>query len=334
MRKRDLKTLKFDLILLFAAAIWGFAFVAQRMGMDHVGPYTFNGLRFALGALTLLPFLILSQIKRKKDAAHGEQSDARGAALPVSGDLDMAKQLKGGILAGIALFAGASFQQVGLVYTTAGKAGFITGLYVVIVPIIGLLWREKTVAGTWLGAGLASVGLYFLSVGESMTISHGDFLVLMGAFCFAAHVIIVGKLASRMNTLNLSIIQSLVCSAASLAVAVALENITLEGIRMAAVPIFYGGAFSVGIAYSLQIYGQKGTHPANAAIILSLESVFAAIGGWFVLSEVLSGRALMGCAVMLAGMLLSQLYPYMVPLGRDAANIKLSRDEIPPVSLS
>ncbi|SLM30849.1 conserved membrane hypothetical protein [Desulfamplus magnetovallimortis] len=301
LKEKIVKTLKYDLILLFAATIWGLAFVAQRMGMEHVGPYTFNGLRFALGAISLLPLLIISKRNKKKSNN--------------SSHLDMKKQMKWGIIAGIALFAGASFQQVGLVYTTAGKAGFITGLYVVIVPLIGLIWREKTSLGTWAGAVLAAIGLYLLSITESLTISYGDLLELFGAFCFATHVIIVGKLASRMNTVKLSVIQSAVCSAASLTAAVLLETITIEGIRMAALPIFYGGFFSVGIAYSLQIYGQKGSHPANAAILLSLESVIAAIGGGIFLHEVMSGRALTGCAIMMAGMLISQLYPYIVSAG-------------------
>ncbi len=276
-----MKSLKFDLILLLAATIWGFAFVAQRLGMEHVGPYTFNALRFALGAITLLPFLIISEQKRKKAAASGNLNAKESPE-------EQKQQLKSSIIAGIALFAGASFQQVGLVYTTAGKAGFITGLYVVIVPLAGLLWKDKTSTGTWIGAGLATVGLYFLSITEEFSISYGDLLELAGAFCFASHVIIVGKLASRINTLKLSIIQATVCSVASLVVALMLETITLQGIQMAALPIFYGGFFSVGIAYSLQIYGQKGSHPANAAILLSLESVIAAIGGWIILNEIMS----------------------------------------------
>ncbi|MBF0572383.1 MAG: DMT family transporter [Desulfamplus sp.] len=217
------------------------------------------------------------------------------------------------MFAGIALFAGASLQQVGLVYTTAGKAGFITGLYVVIVPLMGLLWREKTSAGTWFGAILATIGLYLLSVTESMTISYGDLLELAGAFCFAIHVHLVGKLGTRMDTLTLSFIQSMVCSALSICAALVVETITFEGIRMAALPILYGGVFSVGIAYSLQIYGQKTSHPAHASILLSLESVIAAIGGWIILGEILSGRSLLGCVVMMTGMLMSQLYPYIAP---------------------
>lgn len=305
-----MRTLKSDFILLFVATIWGLAFVAQRMGMDHIGPYTFNGIRFALGACSLIPLMIAAKRKKRHSLKKRVSKEQKNYIFYNS---NIKTNLKGGIIAGIALFAGASFQQVGLVHTTAGKAGFITGLYVVIVPFIGLLWKEKTGAGTWIGAILATVGLYLLSVTETLTISYGDFLELAGALCFAMHVILVGKLGARMDTLTLSFIQSMFCSAASIAVACLTETVTLQAIEMAALPIMYGGIFSVGIAYSLQIYGQKTSHPAHAAILLSLESVMAALGGWLILGEILSGRALSGCVIMMGGMLISQLYPYIFP---------------------
>ena len=294
----ELKTFKSDFILLLVAVIWGFAFVAQRIGMNHVGPYTFNGVRFALGGLSLVPFLVVGQRRRKQKNIPGEASPG--------------EVLKGGILAGIVLFVGSTLQQVGLVYTTAGKAGFITGLYVVIVPVIGLFfWGQKTSVGTWVGGGLAAVGLYLLSVTAELTINYGDFLELLGAFCFACHVLIIGRLTMRIDAVRLSFIQCMVCSLASLILAVFLESFTFISLYKAALPIFYGGVFSVGIAYSLQIYGQKGSYPAHAAILLSLESVVAALGGWLILNEVLSGRAVLGCALMMAGMLLSQLYAHL-----------------------
>ena len=295
-----MKSSKSDLILLMVATIWGLAFVAQRMGMDHVGPYTFNGIRFALGGMSLMPFLIVAHRKKKQ----------KKRILNKPGNMEI---LKGGILSGIVLFAGASLQQVGLVYTTAGKAGFITGLYVVLVPILGLIWSQRAGIGTWAGAILAATGLYMLSVTEAMTINSGDLMVLVCAFCFALHVIIIGRLTNRIDTVSLAFVQCMICCTASLIFAAFLEEITFQGIWKAALPIFYGGVFSVGIAYSLQIYGQKGSHPAHAAIIMSLESVIAAIGGWIILDEVLSGRAMTGCALMMAGMLLSQLYSYIFP---------------------
>jgi drug/metabolite transporter (DMT)-like permease len=199
---------------------------------------------------------------------------------------------------------------VGIVYTTAGKAGFITGLYVVIVPFLGLLWRDKTThPGTWAGAILAAVGMYFLSVTNRFTISKGDFLVLLSAFLWACHVQFVGWLSPRIGATRLGVVQYCVCGALSLLVAFPLETIALSGLHRALIPILYGGLLSVGIAYTLQLVAQKKAPAAHAAILMSLETVFAALGGWIILGEILSFRALFGCALILTGMLASQLYP-------------------------
>ena len=294
----DLRTYRADALLLLTATIWGFAFVAQRVGMAYVGPYTFNGVRFALGSLSLVPLLLV--LERRAPSAPRPASLASWPRL-----------LWGGGLAGLFLFAGASLQQVGLVYTTAGNAGFITGLYVVIVPIMGLFLRQQTHAGTWLGVFLAAAGLYLLSITEALTIAWGDLLVLVGAFFWAAHVLIIGWLSPRMEALRLSIIQFAVCAALSLMTAGAYETITWEGLRQAAVPILYGGLGSVGVAYTLQVVAQRDAHPAHAAIFLSLEAVFAAIGGWWLLGEILTPRALLGCGLMLFGMLVSQLWGFI-----------------------
>ncbi len=284
------RAVKSDALLLLTAAIWGFAFVAQRVGMDYVGPFTFNGVRFALGSLSLLPLIILGNRPRTE------------AANPTGGSL-----LWGGLLAGAALFLGASLQQVGLVYTTAGNAGFITGLYVVIVPLMGYFLGQRPSAGTWLGALMAAVGLYLLSVTDQFTIAFGDLLELLGALFWAGHVLLIGWLSPRLDALKLSAVQFAVCAALSLLTAVVAETITAQGLLQAALPILYGGLFSVGIAYTLQVVAQRRAHPAHTAIILSLEGVFAALGGWLLLGETLSARGLLGCAFMLAGMLLSQL---------------------------
>jgi drug/metabolite transporter (DMT)-like permease len=291
----DKRALRADTLLLVTAAIWGFAFVAQRVGMAHVGPFTFNGVRFGLGSLSLLPLLMFTS--RRASPARRLLAPASPGAL-----------VWGGGLAGLCLFCGASLQQVGLVYTTAGNAGFITGLYVVIVPLLGLLVGQRTNLGTWLGAGLAAVGLYFLSITADFRISRGDFLELLGAFFWAAHVLIIGWLSPRLNALKLAITQFAACSLLSLLTAAAIETITLEGLRQALLPILYGGLCSVGIAYTLQVVAQKDAQPAHAAILLSLEAVFAALGGWLLLDETLAGRSLFGCGLMLAGMLLTQLW--------------------------
>jgi drug/metabolite transporter (DMT)-like permease len=217
----------------------------------------------------------------------------------------------GGGLAGFALFMGATLQQVGLVYTTAGKAGFITGLYVVIVPILGLFWKQQSGLGTWFGAILAAAGLYLLTITAQFTIALGDFLELAGAFFWAGHVLIIGWLSPRIDPIKLAFFQYTACSFLSLLTAVITEVITLHGLFLATLPIAYGGLISVGIAYTLQVVAQRYAHPAHAAIILSLEAVFAAFGGWLILGETLSSRGLIGCSLMLAGMLLSQLRTYI-----------------------
>ncbi len=282
-------TFKSDFILLFVATIWGLAFVAQRIGMDHIGPFTFNGLRFALGCIALLPIVLFPKNRPSGKTTNG--------------------LIKSGIISGIFLFCGISLQQVGLVYTTAGKAGFITGLYVVFVPFFSLfLKNEKTSTGNWIGAVLAGIGMYFLSITQNMSINIGDLLVLFSAVCFAFHLIIIGRQSSRFNTAQLSLVQCMVCALLSLLTAGMFESFVLSDILTVSIPLIYGGVFSVGVAYSLQIYGQKNSPTAHAAIILSLESVMAALGGWIILNEILAGRAIFGCALMMIGMLTSQLY--------------------------
>jgi drug/metabolite transporter (DMT)-like permease len=294
MRERS-QTLKSDSLLLLAAVIWGFAFVAQRVGMEYVGPFGFNGVRFALGGLVLLPLLFRNGLR------NGQTSSCHAGAYSLP-------RVGGGLLAGLVLFCGASFQQVALVYTTAGNAGFITGLYVVLVPIIGMALGHRTHVGTWIGAALAAVGLYLLSVADQWTISPGDLLVLIGAFFWAGHVHLIGWLSPRQDPLKIAFLQYAVCAGLSLIVSAAIEHNTLSRYLAAAIPILYGGVLSVGVAYTLQVVAQKHAKPAHAAIILSLEAVFAAIGGWIILGETLTSRAITGCALMFCGMLLSQLW--------------------------
>ena len=292
----DTRTLRSNTLLMLTATIWGFAFVAQRIGMEHVGPFTFNGIRFAVGSLSLIPVMIVTG-RPHRDIRHPS---------PRSGTRIL---MTGGVLAGAALFSGASLQQVGLMYTTAGKAGFITGLYVVLVPIVGLVWKQHADAGTWLGAMLAATGLYFLSVTEQFTISFGDFLELLGALVWACHVLLIGWFSPKISAIRLSFIQFSVCSALSLITAAFTETVTLEGLWGATPAILYGGLGSVGIAYTLQVVAQKHARASHAAIILCLESPFAALGGWLILDEMMTGRGLFGCGLMLFGMLVSQLYP-------------------------
>ena len=282
--------LQANLILLLTALIWGFGFVAQRMGMDHLGPYTFNVCRFAVGALSLLPLLYF--LKPKEDS---------------SKSLDISFW-KFSIMAGVALFGGATLQQVGIQYTTVGKAGFITGIYVVIVPVIGFCLRQKISKWTVSGCLLAVVGLYFLSVKEDFSMGWGEFLVLMGAFFWAVHVQVIGSATKRnLDSLKLALVQYLVCAGLNLVLCLTLETFTFDEVRLASGAIAYAGVVSVGIAFTLQVIAQKRVDPSRAAIILNLEAVFAVLAGWLFFTEVLNLREWTGCGLMFIGMLLSQI---------------------------
>ncbi len=290
-------------MLLVTAAIWGFAFVAQRVGMDYVGPFTFNASRFFLGAISLLPLLLLIKPEPLQAGRDQQVSDQQGGykkRMPL---------WLGGFLAGLLLFMGSTFQQVGLQYTTAGNAGFITGLYIILVPIIALLWGQKTGKHTWFGALLAVLGLYMLSVTDDFSLAYGDLLQLIGAVFWAGHVLLIGWLSPRMDALRLSIVQFFTCGIISLIAAFTTETPEIGSIIEAWQPIAYAGLLSVGVAYTLQVFAQKEAPASHAAIILSLEAVFAVIGGYLFLNELLTMKGLMGCGLMLAGMLVSQFEP-------------------------
>lgn len=289
------KEIKSVFILLLTAAIWGLAFVAQRMGMEYVGAFTFNGIRFALGSVSLLPVIYFFDKSSKAENSSAEKVDA-----------DLKTTIKSGAIAGCILFIAASLQQVGLIYTTAAKAGFITSLYIVLVPILGIFLKQKTYPTTWIGAVTAAVGLYFISINEDFTIQFGDLLQLIGAFFWAAHIQVIDKFVKNVNAIKLSSVQFAVCSVLSIVTAIIFEDISIIGIYDALVPILYGGIMSVGVAYTLQAVGQRHAKPSHAAIALSMEAVFAAIGGILILNETMPMRGYLGSALMLAGMLITQ----------------------------
>ena len=286
--------MKSNILLIITAMIWGFAFVAQRSGMEYVGPFTFNSIRFSLGALSLIPILILNQ---RRSFNRKKLIDFRTNKF----------LLKGGIIAGIILFFGASFQQGGMVYTEAGKAGFITGLYIVLVPVFGLLFKQKTSFKTWIGAIIAFVGLYLLSIKENLTMDYGDLLVLISAIFWSLHVIVISRFSPKTDPIQLAFFQFLLCAFLSFFAAIFSEIITISSVFNALIPLLYAGLASVGIAYTLQVVAQREAHPSHAAIIMSLESVFAVIGGWLLLDESIPLTGLTGCALMLTGMIFSQL---------------------------
>ena len=294
-----------DLLLLLTAAIWGLAFVAQRVGMTYMGPFIFNAIRFTLGGLSLLPLLVW-QNKREERA---DKRTKKTSLFPL-------------LFTGLILFAGASLQQIGLVGTTAGKAGFITGLYVILVPLLALLWGRKTHPAHWMGALLAVGGLYLLSVKAGFEVSPYDLVVLAGAFVWAEHVHLIDRFAGIVGPIRLSIGQFLVCGVLSLITAIAFEEINLVSISDGIYPILYGAFLSVGLAYTLQVVAQRTADPTHAVVILSLEGAFAALGGWFVLQEVLTPRDLLGSALMLTGVLFSQFLgqPRINPGCKDRKN--------------
>jgi len=283
--------MKSILILLLTAIIWGLAFVAQKAGMEFIGPFAFNGIRFTLGAVSLLPLLLYQKYftDNKKQI------------------IDNSSTFKGGIIMGIVLFIASSLQQVGIVESTAGNAGFITSLYIIFVPFIGIFLKHRINKEVWLGAVLAVVGLYFLSINNQMQMAAGDSLVLLSAIFWAIHIVLIGHYAHKVNILLLSIIQFTVSAILNLIVAFIFETVEWQMISDALYPILYGGIMSIGVAYTLQMYGQKNIAPSKAAIILSFESVFAMLGSWLILSEIISVRKGMGAAIMLTGLIISQI---------------------------
>lgn len=273
------------LLLVGVAAIWGFAFVAQTLGMAHLGPHSFNAARFLLGALSLLPLWLL--------VSRGQAQQWRTLLL-------------GSVSAGTLMFGGFSFQQIGLLHTSAGNAGFITGIYIVLVPLAGMLMGRRGNVQSWIGVALAVAGLYCLSVTPGLGFAYGDALVLVGAFFWAAHVITIGWLSPRTDSISLSIGQFLVAALWAAVAALLTETPRWSGFVGAGPALLYAGVASSGIAFTLQIIAQRRVPPATTALILSTEAVFAALGGALLLDETLGAKELLGCGLMLAGMLVSQ----------------------------
>ncbi len=291
MNNNKLSAFNAEILLFLAAIVWGFAFVAQKVGMESIGPMAYNGIRFLVGSASLLPVIWFFDKKTKK-------------TNPKLGNKH--ELWKAGIISGFVLFVAASIQQIGIVYTTAGNAGFITSIYVILVPIFGLFLKQVVNKQTWIGAVIALIGLYFLSVSEGLTLVIGDALVFGSAFFWAAQVLFASYYALRVNVLKLAAIQFALTGVLSLFISFFTETYGLQNIYDAIIPILYGGVLSVGLAFTLQLVAQKNVIPSHAAIILSTESLFAAIGGWLLLNEQLTPIEMMGAAFMLSGVILSQ----------------------------
>ena len=274
------------------AFIWGTAFVAQSMGMDYLGPFTFNGVRSIIGGIALLPCIALLN---KMNGASGKSEESRK-------DL-----IVGGSACGILLFAASSLQQVGIQYTTAGKAGFITAFYIVIVPVLGIFLKKKIGWKVWVAVALALAGLYFLCITEEFAVGKGDILIFLCALVFSLHILVIDYFAPRTDGVKMSCIQFFVCGLVSLPFMLVLETPRIGAMLDGIIPLLYAGVLSCGVAYTLQIVGQKNVNPAVASLILSLESCFSVLAGWLVLGERLSVREASGCALMFVAIILAQL---------------------------
>jgi drug/metabolite transporter (DMT)-like permease len=280
-----------SVLLLIAAIIWGFAFVAQRLGMEHIGPFLFNGIRFIMGSLILIPVLYILK---------PSESDQK--------NIFTKKGFLSGTLLGLILFLAASAQQIGMVTTTAGNAGFITGLYVIFVPVFGIIVGQKIPFVIWPAAIIAIFGFYLLSIKEGFVVSKGDLWVAISAVLWALHVLLISRFSRQSNTIFLAFQQFAVCGILSIISALFLEDIKMSSIMLTWAPLLYGGILSVGVAFTLQVVGQKYAHPASASLLLSSESLFAAIGGWLILNELMSVRAILGCVLILSGIILVQIF--------------------------
>ena len=288
-------------MLMLAAFIWGTAFVAQSLGMDYLGPFTFNGVRNFIGALALLPCIWFLNRMNERDKERKQQSVAADC-LRKRKDL-----IVGGVTCGVVLFTASSLQQVGIQYTSVGKAGFITACYIVIVPVCGMFLHKKIGWKVWIAVVLALVGLYFLCITEKFTIGKGDILIFLCALVFSLHIIVIDYFSPKVDGVKMSCIQFFVCGLLSLIPMFALETPVISDIIKSWGPILYAGVLSSGVAYTLQIVGQKNVNPAIASLILSLESCFSVLAGWVILKQHLSVREACGCILMFAAIILAQL---------------------------
>ena len=288
-------------LLLLTAFIWGSAFVAQSVGMDYVGPFTFNSVRNLVGGLVLLPFIWLrGQKQRNSVSGDGAMED------PVRLQTGPGTLICGGICCGVALCAAAGLQQIGIQYTTVGKAGFITAMYIVLVPVFGIFLKRTAGLKIWVSVALAAAGLYLLCMKEGLSLQKGDFLVLLCAVVFSFHILIIDYFSPKTDGVKMSCIQFFVCGLLSGLFALG-EHPQLSTVLSAWLPVLYAGVFSSGVAYTLQIIAQKDMNPTVASLIMSLESVFSVLAGWVVLGQRLSMRELGGCVLMFAAIILTQL---------------------------
>ena len=282
--------LKGTLMLLGAAFFWGTTFVTQLTGMDELEPFSYAAGRYLIGFLSLVAVAIVT--RRQRAIERRQKNYQHGFAI--------------GLLIGVVLFVASSMQQVALQYSTAGKAAFITCLYIVFVPLGAKLLGKIIRRENWLGAGLAIVGLYLLAIGEGFSIQIGDLILFVSAFVWTAHILLADRFANKVDLVEMSTAQIFIVMVLSFITMFALETPRLTAMLDAWFPILYGGVMSSGVAFTLQLYGQRYAEPATAAILMSFEAIFGALAGWLFLNEVMSSRELFGCLLMLIGMLATQ----------------------------
>lgn len=289
MKKAALRS---SFLLFLAAFIWGVAFVAQSVGMDYMGPFTFNGARFLMGSAVLTPLII---INRKKNRENNQAKTKRKDTIT------------GGICCGLALCSAALFQQIGILYTTVGKAGFITTLYIIIVPIMGIFLKKKVPGRVWIGAAIAAFGMYLLCMSERLALSRGDTYVFICAILFSVHILVIDYFSPKADGVELSCLQFLTAGVICSVIAVFVEKPVLQNFIDGIIPLAYAGIMSSGVAYTLQVVGQKDLDPTVASLILSMESVVSMLAGWVILGQALSRRELSGCVLVFTAVILVQL---------------------------
>ncbi len=296
-----MKPIQSSLMLVLTALIWGLSFVAQSVGMGYVGPFTFNCVRNIIGGLVLIPSIFLLDRLSRQPAAVKRFSIIRGTPA------EKRTLLLGGLSCGVALAVASSLQQFGIMYTTVGKAGFITALYIIIVPILGLFFKKRVSAAVWISVAIAVAGMYLLCINDDFSIGKGDVLVILCAFVFSVHILLIDHFSPHVDGVRMSCIQFLTSGVLCGICMFLFENPTFRSILAAWLPILYAGVLSCGVAYTLQVVAQKHVEPTVASLILSLESVFAALFGWLILGQTLSMKELFGCLLVFCAIILAQL---------------------------
>lgn len=287
--------IKSSLILLLTATIWGVAFVAQSVGMEYIGPFTFNAIRCVLGGLVLIPVILVLKKKKETGAENQEKEDKKTLWA-------------GGIACGVILCIASNLQQFGIMEASVGKSGFFTALYIVMIPVIGIFIGKRPGIKLWFCVALAVVGMYLLCMKDgSFTIERADIMLLLCALAFSFHILVVDYFSPKVDGLKMSCIQFFVCGVLSAVGMLFTETPDISNIQAAWLPLLYAGLLSCGVGYTLQIVGQKGINPVIASLIMSLESVISALAGWVILGQVLSPKEILGCVLMFVAIIITQI---------------------------